>query len=244
MLNKKMALKLSSLLLLAGIHTAHAGVIDFETTTSGAAVVDNQVFSGQYADGSTFVTFGMDMNHDRVIDADVYYEAYGDDALDAYASNPAADADNSDGRLGKGFFLRAASDGTDAPLDGGSFLVAYSGVLPTAASGSIWDVDGPEIFTINALDAAGTILSTVVLADADGGDGLPATFAFDLGAGNNISYIDITNNSTRPMGFDNFSATTAVNVSVPEPAMLMLFPASIFLLGWSRRSRKVSMASS
>lgn len=228
------------LFVLCAASLAGAAPITFETTPGGGAPIDDSVLVGSYVVGLTTVTFGIDSNNDFLLDTDVFFERRGRNGLDAYTSNFGSGKDEDASATGGSFFLRPPESSTFpgfATLDPGeAFLIVYSGVLPTSASGSIWDIDGNEGNTVQALDAGMSVLDTVILTPAEGGDSLPATFSF-ANLASPISFIRIVNNNG-PLGFDNFDATRPAGQPVPEPASIAIWS----LLGlaaneWRRRRR-------
>jgi hypothetical protein len=197
---------------------ASGAIINFETTPTGGTPVDDAVFSGSYVDGTTTVTFGIDSNSDLVIDTDVFFEQRGENPLDAYGSNTGGiflgEFDRDDSGTGGEFFLRpGAADGNpgfSSLNTGEAFLIVYSSILPTSASGSLWDVDDTEVNTVKAFDSSKSLLQTITLTAADGGDSLPASFSFSS-LSTPIAFIQITNGAG-PLGFDNFDATQPIPV--------------------------------
>lgn len=219
------------------VTASHASLITFETTPDGDTPIDNADFSGVYTDGLTSVTFGISTTGGLIIDDQAVYEKRGYDTTNAYVSNYASpnnydyDADGTGGD----WFLRAPGTGNTVSLGSRSFLIYYSGVLPTAASGTIWDIDASETNTVSAYGLGGNLLDSIVLIAINGGDSLPATFSFSgLSAG--ISTIKITGGG--PLGFDNFNATNPAQPA-PEPAsMLLLGTGLIGLAGIGRKKLK------
>lgn len=229
---------------------AAGGLITFESTPTGGTPVDNAAFSGAFVDGGTMVTFGIDSDADFIIDKDVFYEERGINPLDSYGSNDTDDVfrgkfDEDYSGTGGNFFLRPGASNANpdfSALNPGEFFqITYLGLLPTSASGSLWDVDASEENVVKAYDSGQNLLATVTLTAADGGDSLPAVFSF-ANLSSSIGYIRIENN-TGPLGFDNFNATQA-NQAVPEPSSFALLGTGLLGMcgvGWNRKRRRASL---
>lgn len=227
-----------------------AAVIDFETDAFGAVPVDDAMVAGIFFDGPTGVRFGFDTDGDLAIDAPAHFENRWNGFDAPYAAYSAAtapggtiaDADLSPGNIGGDWLLREPK-GAETPtasvfVGGDWFIVEYSGVLPGACSGEIWDVDFGEQYVVNAYDALGNLIGSYappVGIDAwlpGSRNGLDSGFAFS-GLSAPIAKLGIYLQSTIGGGgfaFDNFNAT---QVPAPSPTALLV----LGLAPGARRSR-------
>lgn len=114
------------------------------------------------------------------------------------------------------------------------FIVEYSGVLPTSASGQIWDIDArpngggdPERYLVAALNASNQVVASIQsplgISETSSGtlDGRPWTFSFNS-VSKPIKRITIVQDvpvGVKGFAFDNFNATQAV----PEPSTFATF---------------------
>ncbi len=170
------------------------------------------------------------------------FEAYGDDALNGFASGPLNTGDIANGgtagQLGN-FFLRQLQPGNPPP----PFIVDYNtSQVITALSGEIWDIDGDpthtEQWVVQALDGSNNVLTTLTspLGDDQSLDGLPWVFSFSgLSSGFDKLKITFIGSKTSGLGlaFNNFNPT-----AVPEPASVVLFglaTAAMAVLAYRRR---------
>ncbi|MGK7939864.1 MAG: putative Ig domain-containing protein, partial [Crocosphaera sp.] len=142
--------------------------IGFETTPDGATPKDNAALTSSYNDQGTVVTFGFDSNHDLTIDKNAVLESRkdGKGSVVGYTSKGVADIDRTTTKEGGNWLLRAPDGfnvfknvGTKKQAD---FLVVYSGTPVQSASGQLWDIDGGEQYKIEALDAKGQVISTIL----------------------------------------------------------------------------------
>lgn len=141
--------------------------------------------------------------------------------------------------------------------DGVSFVIQYSGVLPTSASGELWDLDNAESYVVEALDADEVVIDSLFLISGSRTPlnpvvpippGLPVPGAppgitangmdtlFEFNNIGEISFIRITApvpgiSSPAMVGFafDNFNVTGVrePNQTVPEPCSLL----GLFVIG-------------
>jgi len=223
-----------------------AGLINFETTASGATPTDNGVINVNdafMADGVS-VSFGFDTTGDGNVDSHGVFEEIGGGRenrnsgfMSSYGDKYDRAATGFEPLLGN-FFLRQK----DAYEPFGTFHITYDSENPvTSASGEIWDIDGhnnnTERFLVEAFNdtqilAVASILSPLGKKSGRKSlDGKPWAFGFhDL---SDITRIEISFTGTKKSGiglaFNNFSPVEDVSVqinSVPEPSAL-----AIFLLG-------------
>lgn len=229
--------------LIAG--AAHAAVINFESTPplGGGMPTDDLPLPtlSPYIFPGLLVSFGFDLDSNGTVESNAVFEHAAPDpgepigagfqgylgAFDvpdpAYAS-----------QLGS-WFLRGPVSG--APF--GRFVIQYStGLLITAASGEIWDIDGSptntESYRVEAFNSSNALLafqnsptgaSTGPLPSLDA---KPWMFSFS-GLSGSIDHIVITFTGTKTSGiglaFNNFNP-----VAIPEPASATLLTAGAFAL--------------
>jgi hypothetical protein len=248
------AAALSSVVVLAlcagAVIPVSAAVVDFETTALGGGPVDDAAVTGIFFDGATGMRFGFDTDNDLVIDAPAHFEYRwnGFDAPTAAYSSASstypvnADVDHSPGNIGGDWLLREpkGAETPSASVFAGAdwFIVEYSGVLPTACSGEIWDVDFGEQYVVNAYDVFGALIGTYVPpvgidADLPGSrNGLDTPFFFS-GLSAPIAKLGIYLQSTQGGGgfaFDNFNGT-----QVPAPGAAALIGLGAMASGMRRR---------
>ena len=240
---------LAAVALCAG--SASASVIDFELDAFGTTPVDDAVVSGVFFDGLTGVRFGFDTDHDLAIDAPAHYENRWNGFDAPYAAYSAAtipgqniaDEDLSPGNIGGDWLLREPkgleTPGASVFVGGDVFIVEYSGVLPLACSGEIWDVDFGEQYVVNAYDALDNLIGTYVPpvgidANLPGSrNGLDTGFSFS-GLSAPIAKLGIHLQSTIGGGgfaFDNFNAT-----QVPAPGAAATLGIGLFVSTRRRRA--------
>lgn len=232
------AIATTTLFSLGAVSTAQAQIIDFETLPDGITTpTDNQALTGSYNIGGTTVNFGFDVDGDLIADLDAILESRNDSLATGggYTSSGIPDLDLTPTGEGGDFLLRAPSGfnvfddvGTATPVD---FLVTYSGAAVRSVGGQLWDIDGGERYFIEALDANGGLLDSLLTPVVPNGeqigtfDALPFNFAFtDLSE--DIGFVRISGSSRVNGGgfaFDNFDATgtTVDPEDVPEPASLV-----------------------
>jgi hypothetical protein len=232
-----------------------AGLINFETTASGATPTDNGVINVNdafMADGVS-VSFGFDTTGDGNVDSHGVFEEIGGGRenrnsgfMSSYGDKYDRAATGFEPLLGN-FFLRQK----DAYEPFGTFHITYDAENPvTSASGEIWDIDGhnnnTERFLVEAFNGAESLASILSPLGSNHGsnslDGKPWAFGFH--GLSDITRIEITFTGTKESGiglaFNNFSPIEDVSEqinSVPEPSTVAIFALGIVGLV-SRRFKK------
>ncbi len=204
-------------------------VVDFEDAASYGG--DNAAISDSY-----FENLGLSIS-----------AVAGDSAANASSVTFAFEATDRDGT--DGFYT--SGNRRDYALDGDLgdyFLKAGTGNLSynnakyfkmsidykestNAASGEIWDIDGPEQYSVTAFDVNGGAIATLI-SPAGGLDGKPWTWSFEVG--NEIDKIEIDAIGTgtlRGFAFDNFDSTGA-NANATSHATPLPSSAAIALLSF------------
>jgi len=214
---------------------------------NGAASVDNTLLDpgAAYTVGGVDVTFGFDNDDDHVAEEWANIVQVGSPA-GGFLNDSLGLADTAavgfEAQLGD-FFLGREVGTTGANF--GAFIINYSSPTPvTAASGEIWDIDGPisqnppnfEQFRVEAYNG-NTLLDWVESPQGIGLalDGKPWMFSFSgLSDIEQIRITFIGDKNAVGFAFNNFSPTTVAS-PVPVPAAVWLFGSALGLLGWMRR---------
>ncbi len=117
----------------------------------------------------------------------------------------------------------------------GQFLGHVDGVAPGSMSFAfdqavsdvsfyIADIDAEEVFTVNALDAFGATVSSVVIGDGDAGTGDSIATLFSL-PGNGIRTVSITftdGNNLAAFGIDRLTFNEGTGPALPSPGLIGL----------------------
>jgi hypothetical protein len=219
---------------------AQATVIDFETLPDGTTTpTDNADLTSSYTVDGITTTFGFDIDGDLAFDANAVFESRkpGTGGGFAYIDKGFQDVDRTTTNEGGDWLLRSPNQLNlfdNVPnRTAADFIVQYTGTPVRSASGQLWDIDGGETFSIEALDSAGALISSITTPSVPNNEGpntfsgLPYNFSFS-NLGSDIGFIRISGISRiggRAIGFDNFEAAgSSVNpepTSVPEPASLL-----------------------
>ncbi len=227
-----------SVCLLFVSQSAFAGVIDFETVP-GDSPADQLPITNQYE-----ALYGVSFSTSSGEGA--YLEKVGSSSADdthGFFNGPLKTNDVAmpgyEALLGD-YFLRIGTDSySTSPI---SLLIDYSTPV-TAASADIWDLDVGEQWLIIAKDGIGNVLDSItspvgVTSEPGSLDGLPWTWSFDLGAGNEIHQIEIQFIGTKTiaigLALDNFSPSSPATVPLPG-AIWLLFSGMLGLAGIARR---------
>ncbi|MEM1255812.1 MAG: PEP-CTERM sorting domain-containing protein [Cyanobacteria bacterium P01_H01_bin.21] len=238
------------------IGSAQAGTfINFEDAPT-LGLSDNDAITDSYL--NLGFSFGLDNNLDAIADADIApaLEKQGNNDTTAGFVNGGSGRDVAEAglfdeakgityadRLGN-YFLRTGGLGGN----GGNLLISYTEGT-SAASGELWDIDGNQNFfgtgshrteqwEVQALDANGSILETIISPEGDMAqgplDGKPWLWSFkrDEADVKAIRFVFTGDSPARSVGlaFDNFSAFSVEGdeiADVPEPASIV----SLMMLG-------------
>ena len=226
-------------------HSVLSGIIDFETTATGAVPIDNQVIglNDDFSADGVLVSFGFDTTGNGVTDSEAVFEAIagGEESGNSgfqslYTGKYDIPEPNSANLLG-GFFLRQKN----AYQPFGTFHINYTADNPvTEASGEVWDIDGKpsktEQFFVEAFNDD-TLLDSMAspLGDDKDLDGMPWAFGFENLT--NITRIEITFTGSKTKGiglaFNNFSPVEDISVqtnSISEPSTMGIF--SMVIIGF------------
>ena len=233
-------------------HSVLSGIIDFETTATGAVPIDNQVIglNDDFSADGVLVSFGFDTTGNGVTDSEAVFEAIagGEESGNSgfqslYTGKYDIPEPNSANLLG-GFFLRQKN----AYQPFGTFHINYTADNPvTEASGEVWDIDGKpsktEQFFVEAFNDD-TLLDSMAspLGDDKDLDGMPWAFGFENLT--NITRIEITFTGSKTKGiglaFNNFSPVEDISVqtnSISEPSTMGIF--SMVIIGFMLRRSKL-----
>ena len=197
----------------ASLFCTPALAIDFEDIPGVGTPFEGMEISDQYlaTDG---VTFSLEDGTNPVI-AEV-----GAPLTGFWVNGGDPDTPLPDQGIGQ-FFL--TDDGSVAGAISSPLIVSYA--TPTAAaSGVVLDMDGDEVFTIEARDAAGNVLQTIVInaGDENTGDAVATPWAFDRASDDvhSIRFSGVrTDGGGFGLGFDLFEARSAgAELTVSPPS--------------------------
>jgi hypothetical protein len=212
-----------------------------------------------------------DYGGDNAVIADNYFEQYGV-SVSAMAGSSASDAreavlafeksGNNDANAGY-WSSRTGRDEAFSGDLGDYFLKAGTGdlsyndstyfvltvdynVATQAASGEVWDIDGPEQYTVTAFDSNGNLVASLV-SPTGGLNAEPWTWSFDMGDKGDISQITVAasgEKNLRGFAFDNFNATEASpNADTHATPLPSAFALGLFglvgMVGRDRRRRRL-----
>lgn len=221
-----------------------ADMVDFENAGDYGgddAIVTNDYIS-QY--GLTFTAMAGSNEADAQL-ATLTFEASGRDGSDAYYSSGGGRDEAFSGDLGN--YLIKAGNGNLSYSRSEYFKLSIDYIDPTtAASGELWDIDGPEQYQVTALDANGSAIATVT-SPIGGLNAEPWAFSFDVGdSGVEIAQLDVEfigNGTLRGFAFDNFNATeanpnVATTHAAPMPMSVQVGMIGLFGLYIKRRNRE------
>ena len=232
--------RLLALVSLLSVSHSYAGILDFEDADQFGG--DNAAISpGYFASQGFGITALAGASESDASDVLFAFEATGRDGTDGYWNRGMSGRDDAlSGDLGNYFMKAGVGDLSYNDAKYFKMTIDYTS-LSTAASGEIWDIDGPEQYQVTAFDANGDKINT--LESPHGGlDGQPWLFSIDIDpdTGKTIDRIEITATGTgtlRGFAFDNFDAFTAAAAvssttahSTPLPTSLPLGVAGIALL--------------
>lgn len=226
-----------------------AAVVDFENAGDFGgddAAVTNDYLS-QY--GVSFTAMAG-MTASDAQQALLTFEATGADGTDAFGTGTVGSGRDEAFTGDLGNYLIKAGDGNLSYGRSEYFKLSIDYIDPTtAASGELWDIDGPEQYQVTALDANGNALATVT-SPVGGLNAEPWAFSFDVGdAGVEIASLDVDfigEGNLRGFAFDNFNATGAnpnVVTTHAAPVPMALPLGVIGLIGVAHRRRKLRRAS-
>lgn len=221
---------------------ACADLVDFENAAAYGG--DDAFVSSEY-----FEQYGLKVSAragssaSDATEALLTFEAAGQDGTDAFWTGGGGRDEAFSGDLGN-FLLKAGSGNLSyGKSEYFNMSIAYE-TATQAASGEVWDIDGPEQYRVTALDANGNELASVT-SPTGGLDGEPWTWSFDVGA-ENIAQIDVEfigASTLRGFAFDNFNSTqansNATSHAAPLPPSLAIGVAGIVGSVFLKRKRPV-----
>ncbi len=238
------------IVLLLSFNYCHGGGLDFEDAASFGG--DDALISPDYFASKGFsISVIAGSSEKKATEVPFAFESIGMDGTDVFQSRHTSTKDTAlSGELGN-YFLKAGTN--DFAYKNAKYFklsIDYSS-LSTAASGEIWDIDGPEQYQVVAYDSNGNTLTT--LESPRGGlDGEPWRFSVDIDpkTGKTIDRIEIESigqGNIRGFAFDNFdgfstaaSSVSPVTHATPLPTSLPLIVAGMTAFMVHRRTRAVS----
>lgn len=150
------------------------------------------------------------------------------------------------------WFLRTDGLGHNTLGNGDTFLTINYGTPTLAASGQIWDIDangnGFEQWSVFAWNGTSKVAFDnsprgILQSNDKSLDALPWDFSLSPGGGQTFDRITIVfTGNKKPsdigLAFDNFNATQAHVIPVPEPSELWLFALGLGMLGGALAVRR------
>lgn len=220
---------------------AHADLVDFENAEDYGG--DDAVVTADY-----FASYGLQVtayagsNAASATEAVLAFERTDRDGTDAFWSSGSGRDVAFSGDLGN-YFLKAGTG--DLSYNNAKYFnmaIEYDQAT-AAASGEVWDIDGPEQYKVTAFDSNGTELASIT-SPVGGLNAEPWSWSFDMGA-DVISQINVEfvgSSNLRGFAFDNFNATgangDAKGHAAPVPPAVALGLAGLSGSAWMRRRRK------
>ena len=157
---------------------ANGDTLDFENAAEYGG--DDAVISDSYFEqyGLTFTAMAGNSEADAT-KALLSFEAAGKDGTDGYWTNRNDRDEALKGDIGN-YFMKAGT-GNLSYNNAKYFKMDIDYQKATqAASGEIWDIDGPEQYTVTAQDANGNIIASLV-SPTGGLNGMPWLWSIDVG---------------------------------------------------------------
>lgn len=231
------------LALVFGSQGVIADVIDFENAAEFGG--DDAIVTSDYLSnyGVSFTAMAGSNAADAQ-QATLTFEAAGADGTDAFWTGSSGRDGALTGDLGNYLIKAGTGDLSYSRSEYFKLSIDYTEAT-SAASGELWDIDGPEQYQVTALDANGNAIASTT-SPVGGLDAEPWAFSFDFGdAGVEIARLDIDfigKGTLRGFAFDNFDATGAnPNVATTHAAPVpMALPLGLVgLLGVAHRRRKL-----
>lgn len=223
------------------VSPAWADTVDFENAADygGDNAVITQSYFEQYGLNITAVAGSSAADAQEAV---LNFEAQGRDGTDAFWTGGGGRDLEKAGSMGDYLLKAGSGDLSYGKSEYFKMTVQYNDATQ-AASGEVWDIDGPEQYKVTALDANGNALASVT-SPVGGLDGKPWAWSFDVGA-DNITQIDVEfvgASNLRGFAFDNFNATkanpNATTMAAPVPAALPLGAIGMAGLAFLRRRRR------
>ena len=202
-----------------------ADLVDFENADSFGG--DDAVATNSYfADYGLSVTALAGADGSSAEQAALSFEAVGRDGTDGFWTDWLRRDEALSGSLGNYFLKAGTGDLSYGDAEFFQMSIDYDEAT-TAASGEIWDIDGPEQYQVTAYDSAGNAVAS--LESPTGGlNAEPWTWSVEVGGGVKISNVEITatgNSTLRGFAFDNFDSTQAnINATSHNAPIPAAFP--------------------
>ncbi len=205
-------------------------LIDFENASSFYGLEEGDTITDQFLDDFG-VSFSSPQTSQLAEQGDPLYGFVGSRGRANDTTDPAS-------RFGN-FFLTTIFEGPLAELE-----ITYADPVD-ALSFDIADVDGPEVFTIEAysIDAVLLATQTITAGDPGTGDRIATRVGFeDLAAPiSRVELSGVRHNGTIGIAFDNFDVSRNIAAPPPTPTPLPgafgFFVSGIAGLWWARRGR-------
>ena len=222
------------------IRPASGDLVDFENAADYGGD-DAAVTADYFASYGLQVTAYAGSSAATATEAVLAFEQTGRDGTDAFWSSNSGRDEAFSGDLGN-YFLKAGTG--DLSYNNARYFnmqIQYDQAT-AAASGEVWDIDGPEQYKVTALDANGAELASLT-SPTGGLNAEPWSWSFDVGA-DVISQINVEfvgSSNLRGFAFDNFNATSAnpdaKGHAAPVPPAVALGLAGLSGSAWLRRRR-------
>ena len=238
-------IKKSGFIFLLFATSINADLIDFENAADYGG--DNSVVSSSYFDqyGVSISAVAGSSASDAGNAVLAFERSGNNDSHAGYWSSRTERDEAYSGDLGD-YFLKAGT-GDLAYGQSEYFVMTVDYKDPTqAASGEVWDIDGPEQYTVTAFDSNGNYLASLI-SPTGGLNSEPWTWSFDMGETGDIAKIEVeaTGDGTlRGFAFDNFNAreasANADTHATPLPSALLLGLVGMVGLANDRRRRRLN----
>ncbi len=224
---------------------AMADLIDFEN--AGDYGGDNAAVSSKYYEqyGVKISAMAGSSAADATNAILAFEQTGSDDPNRAFVSGRGVDDTAYSGDMGQ-YFLKAGTGGMSYAKSKYFVMTIDYNEATTAASGEVWDIDGPEQYTVTAFDSNGNLVASLV-SPTGGLNAAPWTWSFDMGDKGDIDVIQVAatgEGTLRGFAFDNFNANEASpNADTHATPLPSAFALGLFgLVGLVGRDRSRRLA--